>query len=267
MSEFPRLSNREWEVLKLLLQGKSNKMIAFSLGISERTVEFHLTNIYAKFQVSSRIELILKLGNAAGGLEIEKLGYSTVAQQGKLAENRTRLDPQRSWVKFFQEAVTMIGKEMDMKKLFSQHVLVSILTALFTGATLVGVLLYTQSLLFYEIKPWLVALIITWAGIGLAVGVTGKHFGVTPRRVVFDTLLGTAMGLLMIMPLIWSVVLPLGYLAEGLGIIDPATMPGAVADNLVAILMLTIWLVVGSGIGVALLFLTFRKPEQVVAQA
>ena len=58
------LSKREKEVLKLVLQGKSNKQIALSLAISVRTVEFHLKNVYAKFQVSSRIELILKLGHA-----------------------------------------------------------------------------------------------------------------------------------------------------------------------------------------------------------
>ncbi len=60
-----QLSEREKEVVRLLLQGKSNKLIALSLGISVRTVEFHLKNIYAKFQVNSRIELILKLGHAA----------------------------------------------------------------------------------------------------------------------------------------------------------------------------------------------------------
>jgi len=76
------LSKREEEVLKLVLQGKGNKQIALSLDISVRTVEFHLKNVYAKFQVSSRIELILKLGHATGGTNIEELGYSTVARRG-----------------------------------------------------------------------------------------------------------------------------------------------------------------------------------------
>ena len=53
------LSEREQEVFQLLLQGKSNKEIALSLGISQKTVEEHLTSIYAKIGVKSRAEAIL----------------------------------------------------------------------------------------------------------------------------------------------------------------------------------------------------------------
>ena len=84
-----QLSKREKEVLKLVLQGKSNKQIALSLDITVRTVEFHLKNVYAKFQVSSRIELLLKLGHATGGAKIEELGYSTVDGQGKRPKMET----------------------------------------------------------------------------------------------------------------------------------------------------------------------------------
>jgi DNA-binding NarL/FixJ family response regulator len=56
-----RFSEREKDVIKLLLQGKSNKQIALELGISNRTVEFHLGNIYTKLGVASRTEAILKL--------------------------------------------------------------------------------------------------------------------------------------------------------------------------------------------------------------
>ena len=87
-----QLSKREIEVLELVLQGNSNKQIALSLHITVRTVEFHLKNIYAKFQVSSRIELILKLGHAThlsrtqvpGQVaKIEELWSSTVDRRGK----------------------------------------------------------------------------------------------------------------------------------------------------------------------------------------
>jgi DNA-binding CsgD family transcriptional regulator len=58
------LSGREKEVARNLLQGKSNKQIALELGISIRTVEFHLRNIYTKLGVTSRTEAVLKLAEA-----------------------------------------------------------------------------------------------------------------------------------------------------------------------------------------------------------
>lgn len=48
------------------------------LGISERTVEFHLKNIYARRQVSSRVKLILDLGKSTGENSAEHV-ESTVA--------------------------------------------------------------------------------------------------------------------------------------------------------------------------------------------
>jgi DNA-binding NarL/FixJ family response regulator len=48
---------REIEVLELVRQRLSNREIAILLGISESTVKYHLTNILAKFRVSSRREL------------------------------------------------------------------------------------------------------------------------------------------------------------------------------------------------------------------
>lgn len=53
------LTPREQEVLQLLAQGMSNRHIAETLYISDRTVQAHLTNIFAKMQVSSRLEAVL----------------------------------------------------------------------------------------------------------------------------------------------------------------------------------------------------------------
>jgi DNA-binding CsgD family transcriptional regulator len=84
-----QLSKREKEVLKLVLKGKSNKQVALSLGISVRTVEFHLKISTPNFHVSSRIELILNLGNAASNALMEKLGDSTVQKAGKTPKIET----------------------------------------------------------------------------------------------------------------------------------------------------------------------------------
>ena len=111
-----KLSRRELEVINLLLQGKSNKLIALALGISDRTVEFHLKNVYAKYQVSSRMELVLKLGNTLGDEISEKLGHSTVVPSGEKMENEDRLQSETDWAASYKIAVYLIGRELTMKK-------------------------------------------------------------------------------------------------------------------------------------------------------
>ncbi len=48
------LTSRELQVLRLLAAGESNKAIAAELVLSKRTVDRHVSNIFAKLQVSSR---------------------------------------------------------------------------------------------------------------------------------------------------------------------------------------------------------------------
>jgi len=56
-----QFSVREQDVIASLMQGKSNKEIALTLGIANRTVEYHLGNIYAKLGITSRTEAVIKL--------------------------------------------------------------------------------------------------------------------------------------------------------------------------------------------------------------
>lgn len=51
------LSNREREVMQLVLAGKLNKLIADELGIAMRTVEVHRSRIFEKMGVRSAVEL------------------------------------------------------------------------------------------------------------------------------------------------------------------------------------------------------------------
>ncbi len=55
------LTVREQEVLQLILSGKSNREIAGTLFISENTVKTHVRNVFSKYDVSSRVELISTL--------------------------------------------------------------------------------------------------------------------------------------------------------------------------------------------------------------
>ena len=52
------LTDRESEVLGLLATGMANKQIAFALNISEHTVKFHVSSIYAKLNVTNRTEAV-----------------------------------------------------------------------------------------------------------------------------------------------------------------------------------------------------------------
>jgi DNA-binding NarL/FixJ family response regulator len=53
------VSPREREVLSLLVAGLPNKLIARRLGISEKTVKSHLTNVFRAIGVSDRVQAIL----------------------------------------------------------------------------------------------------------------------------------------------------------------------------------------------------------------
>ncbi len=53
------LSNRELDVAKMIGSGESNKIIASTLNISERTVKAHLTSIFKKLDVPDRLHLAL----------------------------------------------------------------------------------------------------------------------------------------------------------------------------------------------------------------
>ena|SRR5690606_3100424 len=52
------LTPREREVLGYVLAGKPNKLTAYSLGISQRTVEVHRSRIFQKMGVRNAIELV-----------------------------------------------------------------------------------------------------------------------------------------------------------------------------------------------------------------
>ncbi len=51
---------RELDVLRAAARGLGNKQIAAELGLSPRTVQTHLTNLFAKLGVSTRTEAVLR---------------------------------------------------------------------------------------------------------------------------------------------------------------------------------------------------------------
>ncbi len=70
---FELLTHREREVLQHVIQGKLNKQIAADLGIHERTVKLHRTNITTKLRVHSVAELTRL---------VQEAGFYTTSGQG-----------------------------------------------------------------------------------------------------------------------------------------------------------------------------------------
>jgi DNA-binding NarL/FixJ family response regulator len=66
---FVTLSQREREIVELVLRGRSNDEIAVALRASRKTVEFHLTRLYERFGVMTRVELALR-ADQEGWLDI-----------------------------------------------------------------------------------------------------------------------------------------------------------------------------------------------------
>ena len=60
----PDLTEREREVLALIAQGYTNQAIAEQLVISPKTVRNHISSIFSKLQVTSRLEAILRAKDA-----------------------------------------------------------------------------------------------------------------------------------------------------------------------------------------------------------
>jgi DNA-binding NarL/FixJ family response regulator len=54
----PSLTLREREVLETLARGLGNKQIAAELGVSERTVKFHVSSLFAKLGAGNRTEAV-----------------------------------------------------------------------------------------------------------------------------------------------------------------------------------------------------------------
>jgi DNA-binding NarL/FixJ family response regulator len=70
----PPLTERELEVIRALAQGKSDRQIAQSLGISEKTVNNHTSNIYRKLHLFDRTQAVI-YAVREGVIDVEELEY------------------------------------------------------------------------------------------------------------------------------------------------------------------------------------------------
>ena len=89
-----RLTAQELAVARLVAVGMSNRQVASELFISIKTVQFHLTHVYAKLGVSSRAELAAQFRDVAspttdGGEVSHADGHSRVGD-AHLSRGRPR---------------------------------------------------------------------------------------------------------------------------------------------------------------------------------
>ena len=70
----PPLTERELEVIRALAQGMSDRQIAGALGISEKTVRNHTSNIYRKLHIFDRTQAVI-YAIREGVIDVEDLEY------------------------------------------------------------------------------------------------------------------------------------------------------------------------------------------------
>ncbi|HXQ35168.1 MAG TPA: helix-turn-helix transcriptional regulator [Anaerolineales bacterium] len=74
MATLSDLTQREIQILHLVLEGQTNKSIAGELSVCEKTVEFHLSHIYTK--IGARTRMMAGIWALQQGMDFEKLGES-----------------------------------------------------------------------------------------------------------------------------------------------------------------------------------------------
>ncbi len=201
MEHIPSLSRREKDVVTLLLQGKSNKQLALALGISERTIEFHLTNVYTKLQVSSRVEAILALGKTTGAFagKLEETAVDISLQDG---HNGKRLAVHVQWVQSWKNIVSTTQKEFAMLKITVLEYLESFLRKhpLFLAAWL---FVAVSALVRYLVIDMGLYLWFSYLVLGVFLGIGSLYFGFSLRTIA------TATGLRPYKLLAWAIGSPL----------------------------------------------------------
>ena len=70
----PPLTDRELEVIRALARGMSDRQIATTLGISEKTVRNHTSNIYRKLHIFDRTQAVI-YAIREGVIDVEELDY------------------------------------------------------------------------------------------------------------------------------------------------------------------------------------------------
>lgn len=75
----PGFTPRQKDVLTRLLRGETNKQIGICLGISEKTVKAHLTEVYRTLGVPNRSSAVLELSARQATVKVQQLTSAVIA--------------------------------------------------------------------------------------------------------------------------------------------------------------------------------------------
>jgi len=78
------LTEREWQVIELVIDGHTNESIGHQLEVSKQTVMRHLTNIFGKLSVSSRTEMAVLVLKDRQAEELERILRNQEVEDMKL---------------------------------------------------------------------------------------------------------------------------------------------------------------------------------------
>ena len=145
-----------------------------------------------------------------------------------------------------------------MKNLVSKHVFVSVIATLLTGLLWVAILENSGNLSVEDFRVFTIPLIIILAIGGLIVGAIGKQRGETLLKVLFSAIFGTGLSPLTVIPLMLFIVIPIGRLVANLGVFDPSIIPAETASTIAMGIMITLWLIANTILGIVLLMLTIK---------
>lgn len=80
-----RLTRREREVMAMVVAGKANKVVAYELGISHKTVESHRASVMSKLEVQSFADLVRLEWQAEHGELRDQAGFRLAPASGRSA--------------------------------------------------------------------------------------------------------------------------------------------------------------------------------------
>jgi len=91
------LSRRQREVLDGVTQNLSNKEIAARLNLSERTVKFHVSTLLGKFDVRTRVDLLLKTTAASAEAFSQEVEFAGMHEQWQDRRVTLRRSPRKAY--------------------------------------------------------------------------------------------------------------------------------------------------------------------------